>query len=81
MSFEDLRELLYLLEEFGVTQFSGFGVALTIPSPATKTQVEPVEQPLPIIPGISTRPTPSSSLWDDPSLWPGKRLGFDGSLK
>ena len=82
MTLKDLRELLVLLEEFGVAEFADsdvhlkFGNRLVIEEPsATPDEPSKALQPVPVTPQTPMR------VWDDPSLWPGKRLDFDGKLR
>lgn len=75
-----LRDLLVLLEEFGVRQFVFGGLQLFLPeasgvSPQIQVDLTPTPTPEP------RHQAGPAKLWDEPALWPGKRMGFDGSLK
>lgn len=78
-----LHDLLRTLRDMGTSRFQGYGIAVEferpeayIPTPAPASVGKIEQEP------VQTR-TVGTSVWEDPSLWPGqggKRLRFDGKL-
>lgn len=79
LSPEKLQAILDMLVESGVEEFEGFGfhVRFTLALFEKDNQVPKTTQDFPI-----PEPTPPSSLWESPELWPGgKPPSFPGKSK